>query len=121
MGISFTMMRLFFHKLSITNTLFSPLQQTLYAGHIVTLFWSVGALHVCYDSAAATEGLAVPNADNGCRYWVVASEKPTYSERNLIQCYYIKYKSDTDCHGTELVPLPKCWCLTTSTVTGKLI
>jgi len=41
MGISFKMMRLFLHKLSITNTLFSPLQQTLYAGHIVTLFWSV--------------------------------------------------------------------------------
>lgn len=121
MGISCTMMRLFFHKLSITNTLFLLLQQILYAGHIVTLFSSVGALHVCYGSAAATEGPTVPNADNGCRYWVVAAGKPTYYERNLIQCYYVKYKSDTDCHGTEPVPVPKCCCLTTSAVTGKLI
>lgn len=97
------MMRLFFKKLSIINTLVSPLQETLYAGRIVTLCWSVGALHVHCSSAAATEGPTVPNADNGCRYWVVAAGKPTYSDRNLIQCYYVKYKSATDCHGTEPV------------------
>ena len=95
-------MRLFFHKLSIINTLFFQ-QETLYAGHTVTLFWSVAALHVRCGSTAATEGPTVPNADNGCRYWVVAAGKPTYSERNLIQYYYVKYESDTDCHGTEPV------------------
>jgi hypothetical protein len=33
-GTFFTKLRLFFHKVSITNTLFPPLRQTLYAGRV---------------------------------------------------------------------------------------
>jgi hypothetical protein len=34
MGTSFTKLRLFFHKVSITNTLFTPSRETLYAGRV---------------------------------------------------------------------------------------
>jgi hypothetical protein len=57
MGISFAKLRLFFHKVSfITKTLFLPLHETLYSGHVI-LFASASQLsHMqCFCSSSSAK------------------------------------------------------------------